>query len=100
MLATQVSTIGTTRQMSSKRRTIINLQQRYNVTGTILDHPRAGRPKVTTIGQDRQMTLTTDVDTARHRKVRRLNTDIIANRIETLTNRSGTNQTIRWTRSK
>jgi len=44
--------------MDWNRHTIINLQQRYNVTGIILDRPRAAMPKVTMVGQDRQMTLT------------------------------------------
>ena len=44
---------GVIRQMD--RGTIIYLQRRYNVTGTILDHPKAGTPEVKTVGQDRQM---------------------------------------------
>ena len=44
-------------QMNGNMRIIINLQQGYNVTGTILNRPRAGRSKVTTVGQDRQITL-------------------------------------------
>ena len=43
-----------------------NLQQRYNVTGTILYCLRAGRINVTTVGQYQQRTLT-------HRR-RRFNT--------------------------
>jgi len=49
VLASGVSDTGFTRQMNSKRRTIIILQQCYNVTGTILDHLRAGRPKGPTV---------------------------------------------------
>jgi len=44
--------------MNGNMRIIINLQQGYNVTGTMWDHPRAGRSKVTTVGQDLQITLT------------------------------------------
>ena len=58
LLATGIRATGVTRHIDCTRRAIINLQQRYNVTGTILDHHRAGRPTVTTVGQDRQMTFT------------------------------------------
>ena len=58
LLASGVSVADVARQMNCNRRTVINLQQRYNVTGHIKDRPRAGRPKVTTVRQDRYMTLT------------------------------------------
>ena len=57
LFAIGASATDVTRQTDCHRRTIINLQ-RYNVTEAILDRPRAIRPTVTTIGQDRQMTLT------------------------------------------
>ena len=62
-LATGVSVTCVTIHINCNRRTIIKLKQRCNVTGTILDRPRAVKPKVTTVGQDRQMTL-------RHRRRR------------------------------
>ena len=44
--------------VSLDRRIGTGVQQRYNVTDTILDRRKVGRPKVTTVGEVRQMTLT------------------------------------------
>ena len=45
MLASGDSVTGVARQVNWIRRTITNLQQCYNVTGTMWDHPGAGRPQ-------------------------------------------------------
>ena len=58
LLASDVSVADVTRHMNCNGRTVIKLQQRYNATGHIKDRPRADRPKVTTVRQDRYIKLT------------------------------------------
>ena len=99
MLTTGVSATGVTSHMDYNRRSNINLQQCYHVTGTILDRPKSWRWTRCTNNVNTQTSALQDFkkysDWIRH---------IIVSCIKTLTYRSGTNQTwnatIRWTRSK
>jgi len=56
-LAYSVSVSEVARQFNRHRNTFSNLRQRYEGFGSVLDRPRIGRPRVTTVRQDRFITL-------------------------------------------
>ena len=56
-LASGVSVSDVARQFNCHRNTIIKLQHRYHQTDSVKDRPRSGRPKATTLRQDRYLTL-------------------------------------------
>lgn len=58
LLTSGRSVTDVARQFNCHRNTIINLQQRFQQSGSVRDGVRSGRPKVTTARQDRYITLT------------------------------------------
>jgi len=44
-------------ELGVHRSTIIRLQSKFRETNTVADRPRAGRPRVTTLRQDRTIRL-------------------------------------------
>jgi len=56
-LAPDVSVSDVARQFNCHRNTVLNLLQRYESSERVLDGPRSGRARVTTVRQDRFITL-------------------------------------------
>jgi len=55
-LATDVSVSDVARQFNSHINTVLNLRQRTEGSGSVRDRPHTGRPRVTTVRQDRFIT--------------------------------------------
>ena len=53
MLNAGMSAAVVSRRFGYTRKTIKRLQRRFHVTGNVADHPRCGRPYVTTAADDR-----------------------------------------------
>ena len=53
MLQGGMRTADVARAINCNVRTVRRLRQRYRETGQTADHPRSGRPRVTTPAQDR-----------------------------------------------
>ncbi len=58
MLRAGVAPVAVSRVFGCSRITIFNLITRMQQTGDVADRPRAGRPRVTTLRQDRAIRLT------------------------------------------
>jgi len=56
-LASGVSVFDVAKQFSCHKNTVLKLRQRYEGSGKVRDQPRTGRPRVTTVRQDRFITL-------------------------------------------
>ena len=57
MLQAGLSARRVSRMLHCSHPTIINLRDRFHVSGTTSDRPRPGRPRVTTANEDRQIQL-------------------------------------------
>ena len=57
MLNASMSATVVSRHFGCTRKTIKHLQRQFHVTGNIADHPRSGRPCVTTAADDRYIVL-------------------------------------------
>ena len=58
MLRAGLNVTNVARQMGCTRQTIHSLRNKFNITGSVRDLARSGRPPVTTLRDDRMITLT------------------------------------------
>ena len=57
MLNAGTSATVVSRHFGCTRKTIERLRRRFRVTGNVADHPRSGRPRLTTAVKDRYIVL-------------------------------------------
>ena len=58
MLQANMSVIRVANHFRVSRQSINNLKNKYQATGTVVDKPRSGRPRVTTAAEDRHIRTT------------------------------------------